>query len=65
MAFAIRRVEDVGTFFLFHATDGELYWTPNKAKAKRFDETEADAIAEEINHYASVPAEVVGISDHA
>jgi len=40
--------------------DGDVYWTNSKAKATPFEEAEADAIAEEINRYASTPADVVG-----
>jgi hypothetical protein len=38
----------------------DVFWTFSKAKATRFDEVDADRIIEEINRYASTPAEACG-----
>lgn len=50
-----------GKLYIERAADGESYWVPGRAKATRFDEAKADAIAAEINRYASVECQVEGV----
>jgi hypothetical protein len=46
---------------LYLRRDGEdLIPTPSRARAHRFDEAEADAVAAQYNRYASIEAEVEG-----
>lgn len=61
MPFIITREQPHGSkLYIQCQGDGEMFWHPNKDKATRFEETEADAGAAEINKYASTEAVVEG-----
>lgn len=61
MPFLVSREQPDGKLYLQRQSDGELFWQPSKDKATRFEEPQADAIAADINRYASTEATVEGV----
>jgi hypothetical protein len=51
-----------GKLYAERLADGDMLWRPNKAKATPFTEGEADALAADINRYASTEATVEGLA---
>jgi len=54
-----------GKLYIQEQSDGEHLWTPDKRKATLFSEAAADKVANDINAYASTPAEVEGVKEAA
>ncbi len=61
MPFIVTREQPRGKLYAARFPDGEIGWQPNKDKATRFDEPEADKIAADINKYAFTKVTVEGV----
>lgn len=56
----IRKQSDKSKLYIRRDPDGEVLWDARRRVATLFSETEADAVAAEINRYTPDIAEVVG-----
>lgn len=68
MPFAVTQPQahpEAGPLYAIRDKDGDILWTPDKRRVAPLSETDADAIAAEINRFASVEASVVGFTPSA
>jgi hypothetical protein len=61
MPFTVTREQPNGKLYIRRQPDGEHAWTADKRCATPLTDTEAEAIAGEINRFASTPAHVEGL----
>jgi hypothetical protein len=62
MPLIIQRSDGPDPMFAYqHADDsGDIQWIPNRDKATRFTETEADIVVHEFSKYSDIEVDIVG-----